>query len=210
MPGPSYLDTVVQQVQMPEVRAFLDAIASSETPGFAQPYNTLAGGGQINDLDAFPQWNGIPSSVVPGAFSHGAGKYQFEPKTYRDAAARLGLVDPNAPTMGQGAAPFYPMYQDMVAWDNANQAFKSQHPKGDLLSTLQSGNVEQAFQAMRDSQQWIARNPQNYWTNLANNLTADAALPPTDRIAGGQSTDVAAIPPSALEQLAAIPQTGGP
>ena len=106
----------------------------------------------------------------------------------------------------------YPMFQDMGAWDIANQAYKQQYPKGDLLTTLQNGNIEQAFKAMQDSQQWAAKNPQQYWSNLAQNLQADQALPPTDRIAGGQSTQIAAIPPTALQQLASVPaqaDTGG-
>lgn len=207
MPDQSYLDRVIQQVQLPEVRAFLDAIASSETPGFVQPYNTLAGGGQFNDMSTFPQWNGIQSYVDPKLLSHGAGKFQAEPGTYRDAMARLGIVAPNAPKMGNGAAPFYPMFQDMAALDIANQAYKSQR-KGDLLAALQSGNVEDAFQAMRDANQWVAKNPQQYWTNLAANLATDQALAPTDRMSGVGSSQIAEVVPDAIQQLAQAP--GGP
>jgi muramidase (phage lysozyme) len=86
-------------------QAFLDALAQGESGG---DYRILCGGGHFTSFDTFPQWAGFQG---PAGISHAAGKYQFEPATWREVAERLGLTD------------FTPGSQDAGAWDLARRVY---------------------------------------------------------------------------------------
>lgn len=74
------------------VQATLEAIRLAESGG---DYGALVGGGSVTDLSTHPampprNWKGIRTSAGP---SHAAGAYQFQPGTWRECAAALGLHD---------------------------------------------------------------------------------------------------------------------
>lgn len=101
--------------------ALLDAIAVGESGGKADDdaYTILYGGGHFTGYGAFPQWAGKNNS-------HAAGRYQFEPATWAETAAALGLKD------------FSPASQDAGAWWLAQRDFKARSGD-DLLVYLKSG-----------------------------------------------------------------------
>ena len=65
----------------PTMRSVVAAIGGGETKGFADPYHTLAGGGQFS------------GNQYPAGWSTGAGRSQFIPSTWADEASRLQLHD---------------------------------------------------------------------------------------------------------------------
>jgi muramidase (phage lysozyme) len=134
-----------------EARAFLDALAVGESGGADDDaaYSVLFGGGhfvpaiehfgiaiipatgKISDYlpwgddwpKMFPQWSGVWIHGVP---THAAGRYQFEPATWREQQQRLSLPD------------FSPVSQDLAAWDLAERVVYRGAPSefGGLLKTL--------------------------------------------------------------------------
>ena len=107
---------------MPDYRkAFLDALAEGESGG---DYSILCGGGHFDDFSQFPDWDGIEG---PAGISHAAGKFQFEPRTWAECAARLGLKD------------FSPAAQDAAAWDLAQRVYWAVK-RGNLLTVLAMEN----------------------------------------------------------------------
>lgn len=137
-----------------EARAFLDALAVGESGGADDDgaYSILFGGGHFiygseGELTVlskaqglprtfwppaygwprFPQWHGVWLHGVP---THAAGRYQFEPATWRDVAGRIALPD------------FSPVSQDHAAWLLACEVYhrKGADPVatgGGLLAALQ-------------------------------------------------------------------------
>ena len=81
--------------------AFLDALSVGESGG---DYSILYGGSHFHDFSHFPQWEGKDNS-------HAAGRYQFEPETWREQAEKLGLKD------------FSPASQDIAAWNLAQTVY---------------------------------------------------------------------------------------
>lgn len=90
-----------------EARAFLDALAVGESGGSDDPYHVLYGGGHFDETTpvladhyGFPDWPGKDNS-------HAAGRYQFEPATWREIAASFY---PDVPDFR------LPIWQDRCAW----------------------------------------------------------------------------------------------
>lgn len=104
-----------------EALAFLDAIAVGEDYN-PTDYNELVGGGKFTGYGQFPAWAG---KIFPTGISHAAGRYQFEPATWKGQAAKLGLKD------------FSPASQDIGAWDLAETVYR-QRTGHDFLRALQT------------------------------------------------------------------------
>jgi muramidase (phage lysozyme) len=111
-------------------KAFLDALAVGETEPAGEPrgygYNILCGSTPASphtfaSYAWFPKWAGWHNS-------HAAGRYQFEPATWADTAARLGLPD------------FTPASQDAAAWDLAMRVYHSR-AKRNLSNDLVAGKL---------------------------------------------------------------------
>lgn len=143
-----------------EARAFLDALAIGESGGADDDaaYSILFGGGHFSlsasgDLliyekdqhpDAFalggwpsnfPQWSGV---WIDGEPTHAAGRYQFEPATWK----------------GLGGGSFDPVRQDHMAWQNAKEC-------------MENINAIESWLAGSDADlQWIAKRLYNQWTSL--------------------------------------------
>lgn len=104
-----------------EARAFLDALAVGESGGASDDaaYSVLFGGSHFAAPPwpaAFPVWAG---EEIGGSMTHAAGRYQFEPATWREQQQRLTLSD------------FSPVSQDHAAWDLAQRVYPN-----DLLAVL--------------------------------------------------------------------------
>lgn len=89
--------------------AFLDAIAIGENYDPID-YTELVGGGNFSDFKTFPTW---PGKTFSSGISHAAGRYQFEPATWKFQANKLGLRD------------FSPASQDQAAWDLAVTVYRN-------------------------------------------------------------------------------------
>ncbi len=118
-----------------EARALLDAIAQGESDPVAaregiSPYFILYGGGSFEGLALRDGYNGFPA--WPGKDnSHAAGRYQFEPATWRGIVPRF---KPGVPDFRN------PDDQDWGAWFLAQQDYgmRSGVP---LFNALQVGDV---------------------------------------------------------------------
>lgn len=100
--------------------AFLTAIAMGEDYN-PRDYNELVGGGTFDSYNSFPEWSGHQFAT---GISHAAGRYQFEPATWREVSAKLGLTN------------FSPASQDAAAWDLASTVY-SEMTRRTLLIDLQ-------------------------------------------------------------------------
>lgn len=93
-------------------KAFLDALARGESEPASAPYGDgytiLFGGSRFTNFSHFPNWAGVRFG---GSMTHAAGRYQFQPRTFADCAARLKLPD------------FSPESQDAAAWDLAKRVY---------------------------------------------------------------------------------------
>ena len=102
-------------------QGFLDHISSSEGAN----YGTLYGGGSMKGMDrdetGFPIWSGKDNS-------HAAGRYQFEPATWKEEYTKLGLT-----------GGMTPENQDAAAWDLAQTRYKSVTGR-DLSADLTNGD----------------------------------------------------------------------
>lgn len=122
-----------------EARAFLIAVAQGESDPVAKgegisPYFILVGGGSFERLpnrqgfNGFPEW---PGREFPTGISHAAGRYQFQPRTWRDAVKMFP----------QGTPDFRnPADQDWGAWFLAQHDYRSR-TKTSLLRVLQDGET---------------------------------------------------------------------
>lgn len=104
-----------------EALALLDAIAVGEDY-VSTDYDELVGGRKFVGFETFPVWAG---KQFPGGISHAAGRYQFEPATWRGQQAKLKLAD------------FSPASQDLGAWDLAVSVYRVK-TRRDLLGDLRS------------------------------------------------------------------------
>jgi len=142
--------------------ALLDAIAVGESGGKADDaaYTILYGGGHFTGYGAFPQWAGKDNS-------HAAGRYQFEPATWAEAAAALKLPD------------FSPASQDAGAWWLAQRDFKARS-NDDLLTYLKSGMTLTVVATVL-KQTWTSLSPvtlpSRYAAALAARQPAPAPVP---------------------------------
>lgn len=118
-----------------EARALLDAIAQGESDPSAKregisPYVILYGGGSFEGMpdrtgyNGFPEWAGKDNS-------HAAGRYQFEPATWRGIVPRFGPAIPNFRN---------PDDQDWGAWFLAQQDYQARSG-APLLNALQVRDI---------------------------------------------------------------------
>jgi muramidase (phage lysozyme) len=120
-----------------EARALLDAIARGESDPTAKaegisPYYILYGGGSFGGFPerlgyaGFPEWEGKDNS-------HAAGRYQFEPATWK------GIL----PWFGYTASPNFrnPDDQDWGAWFLAQQDYGARTGR-ELISDLAQGRID--------------------------------------------------------------------
>lgn len=160
--------TVEQLGGDPRIAAFLDALAWGETSAGSTDfvYCTLFGKDRhfgVLDADGtfqgawpvrFPIWPGV---MVGDSITHAAGRYQFEPETWRECQGPLNLPD------------FGPVSQDCAAWWWAAARYKD---KGwDLLGDLQSvdgqgDNIASADALLSD----LAMALHAQWTSLSPDL----------------------------------------
>src|SRR5258708_4935157 len=140
-------------MSQPHRRAFLDALAWGETEPPSLPhgygYNVLCGSTiehphTFSSYAAFPQWSGW-HNPADGSISHAAGRYQFEPRTWRDSAARLHLTD------------FSPASQDLAAWDLAAGVYHRVTHGRDLEADLLAGETSHVAPVLHST-----------WTSLSN------------------------------------------
>jgi muramidase (phage lysozyme) len=130
--------------------AFLNVIAIGEDINPAD-YDELCGGGKFSDFSHFPQWDGWHNPKT-GAVSHAAGRYQFEPRTFADVAARIGLTD------------FTPDSQDHAAWELAGEVYKA-HTGRDLGSDLAAGQLDGVVPALQPT--WPSLSAATFATRFA-------------------------------------------
>ena len=121
-------------------KAFLDALAIGESGG---RYDILFGGRRFTDFSHFPDWEG---KRFGGATTHAAGRYQFEPETWKECAARLRLPD------------FSPASQDAAAWDLAKRVYW--HVKKVNLETALTAATDNALAG-------VATALHSTWTSLS-------------------------------------------
>lgn len=104
-----------------EARAFLDALAVGESGGDDDPYHVLYGFGHFDETTplmpgyyGFPEWPGKDNSRA-------AGRYQFEPATWRATAASF-----------DGETPDFrlPVWQDRAAWALAQGDYHARTGRG--------------------------------------------------------------------------------
>jgi muramidase (phage lysozyme) len=100
-------------------QAFLNSIASGESPGYDVEY----GGAKFSDYSKHPH----AMQTANGITSDAAGRYQFLGKTWDEQAAKYGYKD------------FSPQTQDTAAWNYASDIYK-QSTGGDLAEALQSND----------------------------------------------------------------------
>ncbi len=118
-----------------EARALLDAIAQGESDPTARqegisPYVILYGGSSFEGMPDRPGYYGFPD--WPGKDnSHAAGRYQFEPATWKGIADGWPTGTPNFRDPGD---------QDWGAWFLAQQDY-SARANTQLLAELQAGRT---------------------------------------------------------------------
>lgn len=116
------------------VQAFLAMIRTTET-GTAGPdsYTTIAGGGHLASLATYPTVGRTLTINGQQVTTHAVGAYQFEPTTWSEAAAALGITD------------FSPASQDLAAcWLIQRRGALADVQNGALVSALQKCNKEWA------------------------------------------------------------------
>lgn len=132
------------------IQAFLVALSFGESENDPLDYTELCGGGHFEGFAAFPQWAGVGDPI-----SHAAGRYQFEPATWRDMQGRLSLPD------------FSPTSQDHAAWALASEVYQRVTGRV-LLADLQADDLASIAPALRST--WTSVNgefPARYHGALA-------------------------------------------
>ena len=100
------------------------SILAGETGSFANPFGTLAYGGQFDPSKGYPTWdNG-------GRPSHGAGAFQDEPSTY------------NAIRAGSGISAFDPQSQIKGNWWYAQKVYRDATGGRSLEADLKTGALD--------------------------------------------------------------------
>jgi muramidase (phage lysozyme) len=131
-------------------------IASGESGG-SDPYHELYGGGSFSG-NQFPSWAGVN---VGGSMTHAAGKYQFEPATWREAQQALNLPD------------FSPASQDAAAWWLAQRDYNARTGR-DLSADLKDP-TKAGYIAANLHSTWTSAGPGRWSRMLA--LQEGAVLP---------------------------------
>ena len=132
---------LTRSVDLPkEARAFLDAVAVGESGGADDDaaYSVVFGGGHfaLPWPPGFPEWGGVR---VGGVMTHAAGRYQFEPATWR----------------GLGGGSFAPENQDGRAWQLACEVYR-RVTGNQLLDMLEANDLRGIAEALRST-----------WTSLS-------------------------------------------
>jgi len=170
------------------IAAFLDALAVGESADVdGEPiYNELYGGAHFSDYSQFPDWPGVRTKS--GSMTHAAGRYQFEPSTWRDEQTRMRLPD------------FSPDSQDAGAWDLAETVYKRMTSGGSLLDDLTAGITVKVAPALRRT-----------WTSLGDSFSGRyrVALVDVMREDGQTEADAQIEPRTAPVAMVVAPQPGG-
>lgn len=173
-----------------EGRALLDAIAQGESDPVAaregiSSYFILVGGGSFEHMpnrdgyNGFPDWDGRQFSA---GVSHAAGRYQFEPATWRGIVPRFGSSVPDFRN---------PADQDWGAWFLAQSDYHARVGH-DLLLNLKAGIITGLANVMRPT-----------WASLSETTLPERYKAALDAIAAEQPP----VPPSSLS---APPQPPAP
>lgn len=142
----------------PQARGLLDTIAAGEARSYQSLYGDSASHpNQFSDNSRFPQWGG---AMVNGQPTHAAGRYQFEPATWAEAAAATGHLDMS------------PASQDQNAWWLAQRDYKKR--TGRLLADDMKSNDP----AVRSQ---IGNVLQPTWTSASGRRFAQELQPNIDR-----------------------------
>ncbi len=172
-----------------EARALLDAIAQGESDPSAEsegisPYFILYGGGSFEALpnrdgyNGFPAWQGRDNS-------HAAGRYQFEPATWKGIVPRFAPGVPDFRNPGD---------QDWGAWMLAQQDYHAR-TGGNLLNALQFGDTGDIGGVLRPT-----------WTSMSDNTFLDRY---TEALAAYPATTMQAPAPAPLP-VPLVPPTRSP
>jgi muramidase (phage lysozyme) len=143
-----------------EARALLDAIAQGESDPVAEkegisPYFILVGGGSFAGMpnrdgyNGFPEWDG---RRFPTGISHAAGRYQFEPATWKGIVRRFTAGQPNFRNADD---------QDWGAWFLAKQDYGARTGTT-LISDLKQGNLDSIGSTLNPT-----------WTSMSDDTFAD-------------------------------------
>lgn len=139
--------------------AFLNAMASTESPG----YNVIYGGSRFSSYADHPN---IPvvikSGIHAGRMSTAAGRYQFIKGTWERAAAALGLKD------------FSPESQDKAAWWLAQEDYKRNTGR-DLGADLRAGNYAMVRKGLGSTWEGLTKIDDANWASRMQK--AGGALP---------------------------------
>jgi len=137
--------------------AFLQIIRDGES---SDNYRAIVGGGSFNDYSKHPGLNSdgsVNRSFLPGAASHAAGAYQFQPGTWQLCARALGLTDFGPDS--QDAAAIYNL-QRIGAYDAVLN--------GDIDAAIdRCKNEWQMFQTSKWNTAYVKSQFQSYGGNLA-------------------------------------------
>lgn len=173
------------------IQAFLVALSFGESENDPLDYTELCGGGHFEGFAAFPQWAGVGDPI-----SHAAGRYQFEPATWRDMQTRLSLPD------------FSPTSQDHAAWALASEVYQRVTGRV-LLADLQADELASVAPALRST--WTSVNgefPARYHGALAALTPADPADTSADDLNRQELAQLSApaseTPPSFPKQAPAV------
>jgi muramidase (phage lysozyme) len=170
-----------------EARALLDAIARGESDPTAKaegisPYYILYGGGSFGGFPerlgyaGFPEWEGKDNS-------HAAGRYQFEPATWR------GIL----PWFGSTASPNFrnPDDQDWGAWFLAEQDYGARTGR-ELISDLAQGRIDSIGGILRPT--WTSMSDATFPGRYAAALAVTPSTPaPAAATPGSPEVTAAAI-----------------
>src|ERR1700676_2898898 len=160
-----------------EARAMLDAIARGESDPTAEhegisPYVILYGGGSFESMPDRAGYNGFPD--WPGKDnSHAAGRYQFEPATWKEIVLAFPAGVPNFRTPGD---------QDWGAWILAQRDYQAK-TGASLLGELQAGWTQDIAAALQST--WTslgATFSARYAAALASIPAATLPLPPAPEL----------------------------
>lgn len=143
----------------PQAKALLQTIGGGESGGYDDPYHVLFGGGSFTG-NQFPQWQG---ANVGGQMTHAAGRYQFQPATFKEAQQALNLPD------------FSPASQDKAAWWLAQRDYR-QRTGGDLSADLNDpSKAKQISTALQPT--WTSAGSDT-WANALQMRERQAAMTP--------------------------------
>jgi muramidase (phage lysozyme) len=173
-------DTAPAGLSAKERKAFLNTIATGESPGGA--YDYIIGGGKITDFSKHPRQMG---SAGKYGSSDAAGKYQFLGSTWDEQSKKYGYKD------------FKPETQDTAAWNYAKDVYKQKSGR-ELEADLKTGDPQILNNISTTlGQTWTSlpggSQPNDNWKGkdfasvYKANLGSDVPNDPTPNVGSGQS-----------------------